>query len=370
MHTLKTGLNTLTDTEVLNGFSKMVREERESIANLILHLAQIHQRRLYAQSGHPSLFSFLQKEYHYSGSAAFRRIQAAKLSLYFPEIIDLFKSEKLNLVAICLIYPHVTPKNGKMLIQAAIGKTKQEIEYFLDTQFSRIEKTQDKIRRLPVIQKKITVPMPSKETCPPQSLSFKEAPSNLPKKVTATVAVKASDRVESHTQVIEIRRVKLECVVDEAVAKKIERAKQILRHKYPKGKLEDILNEALDLLLEKKDPQRKFQRMAQKAEAKTKGETIENKGAAYRSNLPKPKPFKTNPRYLSTALKKEVWLRDQGMCTYVGKNGKACTEQAGLHYDHIHPFALGGQTTPENIRLLCQSHNLYRAQQTFQKMQL
>ena len=170
---------------------------------------------------------------------------------------------------------------------------------------------------------------------------------HLPKKVTATVAVKAPDRVETHTQVIEIRRVKLECVVDEAVAKKIERAKQILRHKYPKGKLEDILNEALDLLLEKKDPQRKFQKMTRKAAAK---------------------PFKTSTRYLSTALKKEVWLRDQGMCTYIGKNGKACTEQGGLHYDHIHPFALGGQATPENIRLLCQSHNLYRAQQTFQKM--
>ncbi|MBI3019589.1 MAG: hypothetical protein HYY61_06855 [Deltaproteobacteria bacterium] len=56
------------------------------------------------------------------------------------------------------------------------------------------------------------------------------------------------------------KRFKIEFSASENLAKKIQRAKEILRHQYPQGKLEDILDEALELLLEKKDPERKVQR--------------------------------------------------------------------------------------------------------------
>ena len=38
----------------------------------------------------------------------------------------------------------------------------------------------------------------------------------------------------------------------------INRAKLILRHKYPEGRLEDVLSEALEILLERKDPEKRF----------------------------------------------------------------------------------------------------------------
>ncbi|MBI4040515.1 MAG: HNH endonuclease, partial [Deltaproteobacteria bacterium] len=42
-------------------------------------------------------------------------------------------------------------------------------------------------------------------------------------------------------------------------------------------------------------------------------------------------------------------------------------ERAYLEVDHIEPFALGGKAELENLRLLCSTHNRYRAQLTFGK---
>jgi 5-methylcytosine-specific restriction endonuclease McrA len=50
-------------------------------------------------------------------------------------------------------------------------------------------------------------------------------------------------------------------------------------------------------------------------------------------------------RYVSASVKREVYLRDK-KCTN-------CGTTHNLNFDHIRPFALGGQSTKENIRLLC-----------------
>ena len=54
----------------------------------------------------------------------------------------------------------------------------------------------------------------------------------------------------------------------------------------------------------------------------------------------------SHSRYVSKALKHQVWQRDKWTCTI-------CGGQRHIQYDHIKPFALGGSTTLENLRLLC-----------------
>ena len=51
-------------------------------------------------------------------------------------------------------------------------------------------------------------------------------------------------------------------------------------------------------------------------------------------------------------IKREVWSRDQGRCTYPG-----CCSKHFLEYDHIQPVSLNGTSTLENLRLLCRAHN-------------
>ena len=55
-------------------------------------------------------------------------------------------------------------------------------------------------------------------------------------------------------------------------------------------------------------------------------------------------------RYISAALKATVWKKDSGKC-------RNCGGKSRLEIDHIKPFALGGLSIQENLRLLCRNCN-------------
>ena len=61
-------------------------------------------------------------------------------------------------------------------------------------------------------------------------------------------------------------------------------------------------------------------------------------------------------RYIPAQIKRQVWNRDQGRCTYLG-----CCSKHFLEYDHIQPISLNGKSTLENLRLLCRAHNQLEA---------
>ena len=66
-------------------------------------------------------------------------------------------------------------------------------------------------------------------------------------------------------------------------------------------------------------------------------------------------------RYVPAAVKREVWRRDQGRCSYVDPHsGRRCGSRYRLEIDHIVPFALGGATEPGNLRIRCRAHHRYR----------
>jgi len=62
-----------------------------------------------------------------------------------------------------------------------------------------------------------------------------------------------------------------------------------------------------------------------------------------------------------------VWERDGGCCAFVGSDGYRCGSTTRLELDHITPIALGGKTTPENLRLLCRAHDQYEAERLLGK---
>ena len=61
-------------------------------------------------------------------------------------------------------------------------------------------------------------------------------------------------------------------------------------------------------------------------------------------------------------IKRTVWDRDGGQCTFVGTGGKRCDARDGVQYDHVQPVALGGESTVANVRLLCHAHNQFEAE--------
>ncbi len=58
----------------------------------------------------------------------------------------------------------------------------------------------------------------------------------------------------------------------------------------------------------------------------------------------------TDTRFIPKMIQAEVWQRDRGMCT-------KCQSTYALEFDHIRPFAMGGKSTVENLRLLCRACN-------------
>ena len=75
----KQTLKKLSDQKLLENFSQIVHCERKAITQVVIHLAEIYDRRLYVREGYSSLFSYIKDKFNYSGSSAYRRIQAAKL---------------------------------------------------------------------------------------------------------------------------------------------------------------------------------------------------------------------------------------------------------------------------------------------------
>ena len=70
-------------------------------------------------------------------------------------------------------------------------------------------------------------------------------------------------------------------------------------------------------------------------------------------------------RHISAEARREVHERDEGRCTFVSEAGKRCESRRMVEFDHDVPRACGGESTPENLRLLCRAHNQVVAERTF-----
>src|SRR5262249_52249603 len=73
-----------------------------------------------------------------------------------------------------------------------------------------------------------------------------------------------------------------------------------------------------------------------------------------------------SPRHIPAAVKRQVWERDHGHCTFTSDQGRRCSERSRLEFDHVDPVARGGQASVDNIRLRCRAHNQYEAERVFE----
>ena len=88
-----------------------------------------------------------------------------------------------------------------------------------------------------------------------------------------------------------------------------------------------------------------------------------NKKIRPQQAIQKTNSIKKISRYISVKTRKQVWLRDEGRCTYTCQETKRrCNSKHFLQIDHIQPYSMGGSHEIKNLRLLCASHNQYRNQ--------
>lgn len=112
-------LRTLSNTELMNRFGKLVQTERK-ITHLVLEcISEIDFRKVYLEPAYPSLFEYLVKVYGYSPSAAVRRIESARLMREVPEIAVKIEDGSLNLTQLSQVQQaiRITQKQESRKVQ-------------------------------------------------------------------------------------------------------------------------------------------------------------------------------------------------------------------------------------------------------------
>lgn len=320
-------LKHLTDAVLLARLNELVGQEREGTADLIEHLSEVDRREIVLDAGYRSLFDYCVNVLRYSEAAAFLRIRAARAAAKFPRVLADLRSGTIHLDAIMRLYPHLNDENSDRLLTQASGASKRDVLALVATlEAGGPAPERDVIRRLP----------------PPAMASATEPPPAAESPVSETAVVSVETPSPSVPTVIAPSRVRLGFTADDEFVQMVARLRSLRRHKFPEGRLEDLLKEAVDLLLHHLDP-----------------------GLKPRSSSAS-RPLAASPgRRARESVKKQVWDRDAGCCAYVGPEGRRCESREFLEYDHIVPWALGGLSVVDNIRLLCRAHNQRLAKRRF-----
>jgi hypothetical protein len=70
-------------------------------------------------------------------------------------------------------------------------------------------------------------------------------------------------------------------------------------------------------------------------------------------------------RYVPAPVRRVVFERDEGRCTYADALGRRCAETHRVELHHLRAFARGGEHTEDNLTLRCHAHNSLAAEQDF-----
>jgi hypothetical protein len=127
-HTRPSSAASLSDQQLLVRVKDLARSEREVTVNLVVHLAELDERKLYLGEGCASLFSYCVEILHLSENAAYARIQAARAARKCPALLAKLAAGSMNLTTVGLLAPHLKETHGVDLLAAAENKSKREVE--------------------------------------------------------------------------------------------------------------------------------------------------------------------------------------------------------------------------------------------------
>ena len=145
----------------------------------------------------------------------------------------------------------------------------------------------------------------------------------------------------------------------------LERMKELVfRGEKDELELENVFSQAMELYISKHCPKERNKRRVSK---KVEQEEVQDTEVVSTNPelVPEPRSTPSRSRYIPVALRDQVLSRDGCQCTYVSPEGIHCGSPWDLEIDHITPFALGGETSLDNLRVLCSAHNLLAACEHF-----
>ncbi len=139
----------LSDHALLAQVHDLAQREREATVALIVHLAELDERRLYLAEGYSSLFKYCTEVLHLAEHATYNRIEAARAVRRFPVLLEHLAAGSVNLFAVRLLAPHLTPENHREVLVRARHESKREIEELV-ARLRPQPPVPDVVRKLPI----------------------------------------------------------------------------------------------------------------------------------------------------------------------------------------------------------------------------
>jgi hypothetical protein len=333
-------LKSISDSELLSKTKTLAFEERRIGIEVLHHLREIDARKLFASLGFSSLFAYCMTELGYSEGGTHRRISAMRLLREVPEYEAKLEEGKVSVATLSQVQSFLTQEkrqNGKSY------SSEEKLEILAKVEGKSTQQTE---------------------------------------RVLATISPQL--RREEKVRAINETETEIRFVVKKELMEKIDHLKNLLGGKRKIQDFAGLLEELVDMGIQKLDPQRK------KTDRQSRPSNDREVVNVSESSLPLVEVAlsevssrdvscselasagemrigeKKATRYIPVTVKREVWKRDGGRCTFVdAKSGRRCGSQHALQWEHVVPYARGGQSTFENIKLLCQAHNQYAAIQAF-----
>ena len=324
-------LEDLSTEELDRSAEKLVRAEKRNVALVIAHIAEMSRRKGYLECGFKNLFEYCTRRLNLSEGSVARRIQVANVSRRFPQILAALAENRMSLTVAGLLAPVLTESNVEKLLSDCAGMSKREVEEYLVA-------LRPKPVFMPSIRKTHSVPVsPFNASAPVQ------VPRPTPR-VSPSILEPATP-VTFNFRFAAERKFK----------DKFERLAEVLGVENPLQHMAEIMEQALDIALDKKDLKRK---RARRLERKSK--SIDN-----RRQESCPGKVLAKSRYIPSHVRERVHERAGYRCEYRDPDGTRCHSRTGLEVEHVLPFALYRSHDEKYLRLFCRPHNRLSAEKVF-----
>jgi hypothetical protein len=337
-------LQSISDDDLLRRLCELLSHSRRIESELVAHIGEVDERRLYAREGSPSLFHFCTEVLHLSEAEAYLRIAAARASRTEPAILTMLRDGRLHLSAIAKIAPHLSGPHRATLLARATHKTKVQIEVLI-AELAPKPDVPATMRKLPV-RPSNTPSIPTlelrpggvkNEMPPAQPPVVQAAPPPLPVKPPAAAV-----------EPLAPARYKISFTAGPELYGKLNRLRALMRTSVPDGDLAAIIEEAVT---------EKLERLESKRFAKT---SAPRKSLAEADTSP-------DSRYIPAPNRRAVGARDSDQCTFIDAQERRCTARDGLEFHHRSPYGRDGDHSVENLCLMCHAHNAYLAELDYGK---
>lgn len=336
-------LMNLNRMELMGNLRILVKSEKELTLEILDHLQEVANRKLFLEMGYSSLFTFLTEELEYCSGTAYLRMQTMK-ALEVPENRDRVLNDKTSLNTLAKTQSFINNENkslGKQSEPLLTEKEKQE--FFAAAEGASANKVEEVLKEK---KHEMEVKKSNEHGLPPPVKKLLK---------------------------------KFNFEADPELVGMIEEIKSLLSHTVPGGELSKMLKKALPLAIQEIKIKKGLTKRSEATStnimntAKIDSINSENKTSSMKPHSIKKE--QTSPalfhksweqkrritRSIPVELKRKVWKRDGGCCQYQDPvTGKRCSSRHKLEFEHTKPWSLGGEHSLENLWIICRNHNIYR----------